>query len=106
MELDINSVISKTTINYALKRNIDLDLGESGPSGELTTIWFTEIEKDGEPACEPFIMYLVNGDGSFSFYGNVYLPNEIKEELPAYIPDEKKLREMIGFLNGEIMKRK
>lgn len=82
MELDINSVISKTTINYALKRNIDLDLGESGPSGELTTIWFTEIEKDGEPACEPFIMYLVNGDGSFPFMVTYIYQMKLKRNCP------------------------
>ena len=109
MNQTINCVVSKTTINYALKRNIDFDISQ--PSCELdcdnsTILWFIEIEESGDAVCEPFLMYRVNGDGSFSYYSNIYLPAYIKEELPAHIENEKKLREVIDFLHREINKAK
>ena len=41
-------------------------------------------------------------DGVFSFYGNTYLKQEVKEELPAFIRDEKQLRNVIDFIKDHI----
>lgn len=105
MSQDIKSVLSKTTINYAFKRGVYFDVGSAGCADELVTLWIGEIEEDGEPACEPLVIYTVNGDGSFSFYGNVYLPSEIKEELPAFIMGELELRKVVAFLRCELNKK-
>ncbi|MFM4936157.1 hypothetical protein ACET94_16755 [Aeromonas veronii] len=101
------ALISKTTIKYALKRRIDLEVNQDldDITSEIKrTLWFTEVDERGELACEPFVIYLVNGDGSFSFYGNVYLPDTVKEELPAYIENEKKLRAVLDYMFCELSK--
>ena len=101
------TLISKTTINYALKRRIDLEVNQDcdGITSEIKkTLWLTEVDESGGLACEPFVMYLINDDGSFSFYGNVYLPERVKEELPAYVENEKKLRIMLDYLACELSK--
>ncbi len=82
--------LSKTTINFAEKRNIDLILGD--------TLWI-HTDLDGN---EPVIIYAANDDGSFQFKTNISLCDSIKEELPAYIRDEKHLREVIAFIAKEV----
>lgn len=87
--------ISKTTINFARKRGLDVtieDLNEG--EGEFLAVW--ELDND----CEWMFSYRVNEDGSFTWNGNVYLVDEIKEELPATIKDEKHLREVLAFVGA------
>ena len=91
--------ISKTTFNFGKKRGFWVELEDFD---DLVT--FTEIEEDGELACEWMFSYRMNEDGSFTWNGNVYLAKEIKEELPATIKDEKHLREVIAFVAKELKK--
>ncbi len=81
--------LSKTTTNFSEKRNIELNLSE--------TLWIT-LGLDGN---EPAVIYAANEDGSFQFETNVSLSDSIKEELPAYIRDEKHLREVVAFIAKE-----
>ena len=46
--------------------------------------------------------YRVNEDGSFTWNGNIYLAQEVKEELPATIKDEKHLRQVLKFISENI----
>lgn len=90
--------LSKLTINFAAKRNILVEICEADDIVEMDRVWiYTDVD-----ACEPDVSYVVNADGSFSFYDNVSLPVAIKEELPAYIRDEKHLREVIAFIAKEM----
>lgn len=90
-------MVSKTTTNFAGKRGIELSVEDFG-NGDQLCIW--EADND----CEWLCSYLMVGNGSFTWYGNVYLPQHIKEELPAFIKDEKRLREVIAFIASEIKK--
>lgn len=94
--------ISKTTEKFASDRGMELETSEvevmKGIKAEV--IYFYEKESD----CEPMFSYLSNEDGSLSYYGNIYLPQEIKEELPAYIENEKDLRQVIDFVSKEYAK--
>ncbi|EKI20907.1 hypothetical protein ECTW15901_1284 [Escherichia coli TW15901] len=38
--------------------------------------------------------------------GNVYLPRDIKEELPAMIGTDKKLKEVLDFIYKEFISKK
>lgn len=87
--------ITKTTTNFAGKRGIELSVDDFG-NGDILCIW--EADND----CEWMCSYRVNNDGSFTWNGNIYLSDEIKEELPATIKDEKHLREVIAFIAKEI----
>ncbi|QJI10876.1 hypothetical protein GuL6_173 [Buttiauxella phage vB_ButM_GuL6] len=90
--------LSKITINFAAKRNILVEICEADEIVEMDRVWiYTDVD-----ACEPDVSYVANADGSFSFYGNLGLPVEVKEELPAYIRDEKHLREVIAFIANEM----
>lgn len=90
--------ISKTTLNFAAKRNMLVEICEADDFVEVDRVWiYTDVE-----GCEPDVSYVANTDGSFSFFDNISLPVEIKEELPAYIRDEKHLRQVIEFIANEM----
>jgi len=84
--------ISKTTLNFASKRNIELEVSND-------VIEFYEAGED----CEPMFTYN-NNEETLSFRGNVYLKQSIKEELPATIFNEKQLRVVISFVSEELAK--
>lgn len=88
-------MVSKTTTNFAVKRGIELSV-EQFNDMDVLCIW--EADND----CEWLCSYYINDDGSFTWKGNVYLEQEIKEELPATIKDEKHLREVIKFISENI----
>lgn len=87
--------ISKTTINFAKRHNLDVTIENFG-EGDQLCVW--EADND----CEWMFSYLVNDNGSFTWNGNVYLEQEIKEELPATIKDEKHLRQVLKFVSEEM----
>lgn len=86
--------ISKTTFNFAKKRGLDLTVEDFGEGLQLC-IW--EADNDCEWLCSYRIGYNL-----LTWHGNVYLPAEIKEELPATINNEKHLREVLKFIANEI----
>lgn len=92
MKLSNKLPLSKTTLNFAFKRKIDII---NAPVDSKLWVFVT-----GES--EPSLFLLSNKDGSFSFAGNVDLPQEVKEELPAHIRDEKHLREVLDFISKEV----
>lgn len=85
--------ISKTTINFAKRRGLYLTIEEIDDA-MLLLVW--DINND----CEWMFSYRVNNDGSFTWNGNVYLPQELKEELPATLKDEKHVREMLDYVGA------
>ena len=86
--------ISKTTLNYAAKRGLELTISE-GADKDLVCIW--EADND----CEWLCSYRLNTD-SLSYNGNVYLPQNIKEELPGTITSEKQLRLVLEYISTEL----
>ncbi|KER02841.1 hypothetical protein LGZ99_17310 [Photorhabdus temperata] len=91
--------ITKTTINFAAKRNIEINTFTDEQDGDV--VWFSEINEDGETEAEPmFIMY--NNENDLTWKGNIYLDKSVKEELPATINSEKHLKEVIVFLSQNI----
>lgn len=87
--------LSKTTIKFAQKRGLDVTIEDFG-EGEIVAVW--ELDND----CEWMFSYRVNPNGSYTWNGNIYLDQEIKEELPATIKDEKHLREVLAFVANEM----
>lgn len=94
--------ISKTTLNYATKRNLELtfSIWEDDSGNNQPVVLFWELGED----CEPMFIYN-NNEETLSYRGYVYLDQKIKEELPATIFDEKQLRNMIDFLSKELAKK-
>lgn len=85
--------ISKTTINFAKRRGLYVTIEEIYDA-ILLLVW--DINND----CEWMFSYRVNNDDSLTWNGNIYLPQELKEELPATIKNEKHLREMLDFVGA------
>jgi hypothetical protein len=85
--------ISKTTINFAKRRGLYVTIEEINDA-MLLFVW--DINND----CEWMFSYRVNNDGSFTWNDNVYLPQELKEELPATLKDEKHVREMLDYVGA------
>ena len=96
----VNNMLSKTTTNYAKKRDLDVSNHIINEDGVTNTIWIWEADNDSEP----LFIYACNDDGSFAWHGNIYLADSIKEELPAFIRDEKHLREVLAFVAAELSK--
>lgn len=90
--------LSKTTLNFAAKRGLVLDICEVDEYVENDRLWIYTNPED----CEPDVSYVMNADGSFSYFDNLGLPDSIKEELPAFIKNEKHLREVLDFIATEM----
>jgi len=92
--------ISKTTVNFANKRELDVtdNVVHDVTNNEIPAIWVWEADN----VDEPLFIYLANDDGTFTWYGNVCLDAETAEELPAHIKDEKHLREVLSFLSTTV----
>ena len=86
--------ISITTFNFAKKRGLELTVEDFGDTMQLC-IW--EAGND----CEWLCSYRINAN-NLTWHGNVYLDREVKEELPAYIKDEKHLRQVLAFIAENI----
>ena len=89
--------LTKTTTNYAAKRGYEIH-NES----DEDQIWFCAwIDSDcDESHDEPDLVYNINEDGTFTFNSAPYLTQDIKEELPATIWNEKHLREVLNFISN------
>lgn len=87
--------LTKTTTNFAKRHSFDLEINSFN---DYTLLCVYEIEND----CEWMFSYRVNEDGSFTWNGNIYLAQEVKEELPATIKDEKHLRQVLKFISENI----
>ena len=91
--------LSKTTINFAAKRNIDITVSEFN---EMNLVNMFSQELDYNIGYETSMSYIANENGTFTFYNNLdFVSSETKEELPAFIKDEKHLREVIEFIAAE-----
>ncbi|WP_373942829.1 hypothetical protein L0991_03535 [Vibrio chagasii] len=83
--------ISKTTYNFAHRRNVDIIVDED-------TISFYPLDDDcGEPA----FCYSIQETGLF-FKSNIWLKLEVKEDLPLWIMNEKMLRNLIDFVSPHL----
>ncbi|WWT36828.1 hypothetical protein [Escherichia phage UPWr_E1] len=87
--------LTKTTTSFAKRHGFDLEINSFE---DYTLLCVYEIEND----CEWMFSYRVNEDGSFTWNGNIYLAQEVKEELPATIKDEKHLRQVLKFISENI----
>lgn len=83
--------ISKTTHNFANKRKMDVYLNDDNQ-----VYISTYSEEHGTDAST--VQYQFNDDGSFSF---VELFEKHIEDLPAFIRDEKHLREVVAYVAQE-----
>lgn len=86
--------ITGTTSLYAQRRGVEIII-----EGNAVMFW------DAKEESEWMFAYTMNGD-CLTWRGNVYLPQEVKEELPATIFSEKQLREVIDFIYREYVKCK
>ena len=95
---DNENKISKTTINYGKTRGIYVRVNDWTSHKELT---LQDEDGDGDHA----LNYRANADMSYTFMDNDWLPDMIKEELPATIRDEKHLRDVIKFIAVELKRK-
>ena len=84
--------ISKTTFNFAKRSGLYVTIEEISDA-MLLCVW--DINND----CEWMFSYRINSD-CLTWNGNIYLPQELKEELPATLKDEKHVREMLDYVGA------
>lgn len=89
-------MINKTTIKMAMARGIGLVV-ETDICDDNAVLCFWDATND----CEWMFSYNLIGD-MLQWRGNVYLPQSIKEELPATIETEAKLREVVQFISDNM----
>ncbi|MEZ9619578.1 hypothetical protein AB4264_24110 [Vibrio sp. 10N.261.55.B8] len=80
--------VSKTTINFASRRNIELVIDNDSIS------FFPLNDDNGEPA----FIYSIQESGLF-FKANIWLESSVKEELPRWIMNEQMLRNVLSFVS-------
>lgn len=88
--------ISKAIMNYAARRGMEIEV----PLEDME-VRFWEVENE----CEWMFSYTIENDG-LNWKGNIYLPRDVKEELPAFIANDKKLKEVIDFVAKEYVSKK
>ena len=92
--------LTKTTTNFAKRHGFDLEINSFE---DYTLLCVYEIEND----CEWMFSYSICEDQNgclLTWRGNIYLPEEIKEELPGTIMTERQLKEVINFVGQNIKK--
>jgi len=88
--------LTKTTLNHAEKRNMCINLDE------LDDVTLITIVSQEETGYEQYLEYIANEDGTFTYkYNEGLVSQETKEELPAFIQNEKQLRQVIEFIAKE-----
>ncbi|EBD1090389.1 hypothetical protein FA809_23105 [Salmonella enterica] len=88
---------NKSILNYAAARGISLEVDRDSEA-----VLFWEADQD----CEWMFSYgIASRDGSLVWRGNIYLPDAIKEELPAHIMTAAKLKEVINFIAVEYVSK-
>ena len=85
--------ISKTTQKYAQARMLFIDPSYCD-TNKSDIIWICVNDDRSEPMFSLF----ANEDGSFNYRGNIWLSAATREEIPAFIRNEKQLRQVIGFI--------
>lgn len=88
--------INKSILNYAAARGIQLEIDTDSEA-----VLFWEADQD----CEWMFSYGIGSDYSLIWRGNIYLPDSIKEELPAHIMTAAKLKELINYVATEYVSR-
>ncbi|WP_219096290.1 hypothetical protein [Pseudomonas sp. UMAB-40] len=83
-----HAVLSKTTLNFAERHGYSLEFDSSD---DVISVF------EGDNDCEP-LFTIQHCNGEFFYRGNIYLPEEIKVELPHWMPDELRLRRVIAFV--------
>jgi hypothetical protein len=90
--------LNKNTVNYANKRELDVTLEVDDETVEL---WVWHESNDMEP------LFILNvSDTGYFYKGNVWLPNEIKEELPHWVKSTKELHNVLDFVSKELKNNK
>ncbi|EGB7013647.1 hypothetical protein ACRWP7_003312 [Escherichia coli] len=85
--------ITKTTQKFAQARNLAID-SDYCKEHNKDFIWICVNDDSSEPMFSLF----ANEDGSFSYRGNIWLSSTTREEIPAFIRDEKQLRQVLAFI--------
>ncbi|AZH37178.1 hypothetical protein DMK78_23740 [Salmonella enterica] len=85
--------VSKTTQNFANARQLSIDVDYCNDH-QKSFIWICVNDDSSEPMFSLF----ANDDGSFSYRGTIWLDRATREEIPAYIKDEKQLRQVLAFV--------
>jgi hypothetical protein len=90
--------LSKTVLNMAMKRGIDITVWRDDESGlpEVYAIW--DLNDDNEPL---FFIRANNTDNAFYLDCNNMLPSDIWQELPYWIKGEQGLKDVIRFVGKE-----
>lgn len=90
-------LVSKTTVNFAHRRGLDVTDWTISVDDVGVAIWHQDDENT------PLVVYRpVDIQGGFQF---VYAPGldlNTQEELPAWVNSEQRLREVIVFLTQEV----
>lgn len=89
--------INKSILNYAAKRGIQLEVDR-----ESEAVLFWDAREESEWL---FSYGIASNDGSLVWRGNVYLPADIKEELPAHIMTADKLKEVVDYVSREFVSK-
>ncbi len=92
--------LTKTTINFAQARGLFVQIDDLTAYGDNVILTISS-ERDETT----YLEYIVNVEsGAFNFKFNLDLvPASVKEELPAYIRDEKHLREVLVFISENLL---
>ncbi|EGI9738111.1 hypothetical protein EEO84_24560 [Salmonella enterica] len=90
---DFMNIVTKTTQNYAKARQLILD-SDFCDENKQPFLWVC-VDDDSS---EPMFSLFANDDGSFSYKGNIWLSDATREEIPAFIRDEKHLRSVLAFV--------
>ena len=86
-----NMEISKTTFNFAEKRNIEIMVMDSEEGGILDISF---VDEDGN-CDESTAQYSIDDNNELFFHTSF---NSNLEDLPKCVKNEKQLRELIGYI--------
>jgi hypothetical protein len=92
----MQNLLTKTTINYAKKRNVGASLLDLDDMGIILSFYPVDSNSDAE------LNFILNEeDGSFSFATNTLLEEKMMCFIPRELEDENHIRKVVNFLSGQ-----
>ena len=95
--------LSKTTMNFAEARGLHILIANENEFIEQSHISITSANEESDAELNYMVEWTPdNPSEGYSYWTNTWLSNSVIEELPAYIRDEKHLREVLSFISSQL----
>jgi|GEM_PF-2437750 len=93
-------MLSKTTLNYAEKRNFRLTEVSAEETERFPGLMAFDMTDPNNG--DPLFQLVCDDNGGFSWHHFLHIPAHIREEVPGHMANETELRRVLDFIYSEL----